>query len=119
MGTRIHIRDFNLPPNSRVPSEQFSVYSELKRPNKTNKQKILTNFLMFRIIGGGALHPPPPLAPSRGAPALAGLAKKYPKMAAQARAGLYKSWQCFRRMCAFSLFKNEGILIVANLFASI
>ena len=27
-----------------------------------------------------------------------------------ARAGLYKSWQCFRRMCAFSLFKNKGIL---------
>ena len=25
-------------------------------------------------------------------------------------AGLYKSWQCFRRMCAFSLFKNKGIL---------
>jgi hypothetical protein len=27
-----------------------------------------------------------------------------------AREGLYKSWQCFRRMCAFSLFKNKGIL---------
>ena len=27
-----------------------------------------------------------------------------------ARAGLYKSWQCFRRMCAFSLFKIKGIL---------
>ena len=27
-------------------------------------------------------------------------------------AGLYKSWQCFRRMCAFSLFKNKGILLV-------
>jgi hypothetical protein len=27
-----------------------------------------------------------------------------------ARAGLYKSWQCFRRMCAFSLFKNKEIL---------
>ena len=26
-----------------------------------------------------------------------------------ARAGLYKSWQYFRRMCAFSLFKNKGI----------
>jgi hypothetical protein len=23
-----------------------------------------------------------------------------------------KSWQCFRRMCAFSLFKNKGILLV-------
>ncbi len=23
---------------------------------------------------------------------------------------LYKSWQCFRRMCAFSLFKNKGML---------
>jgi hypothetical protein len=35
------------------------------------------------------------------------------KMAAEicsALAGLYKSWQCFRRMCAFSLFKNKGIL---------
>jgi hypothetical protein len=26
-----------------------------------------------------------------------------------ARAGLYKSWQCFRRMCAFSLFKNNSV----------
>ena len=35
------------------------------------------------------------------------------KMAAEicsARAGLYKSWHCFRRMCSFSLFKNKGIL---------
>ncbi len=23
--------------------------------------------------------------------------------------GLYKSWQCFRRMWAFSVFKNKGI----------
>ena len=23
-----------------------------------------------------------------------------------ARAGLYKSWHCFRRMCSFSLFKK-------------
>ena len=27
-----------------------------------------------------------------------------------ARAGLYKSWQCFCRMYLFSLFKNKGIL---------
>ena len=23
---------------------------------------------------------------------------------------LYKSWQCFRGLCAFSFFKNKGIL---------
>ena len=31
---------------------------------------------------------------------------------------LYKFWQCFRRMCVFSFFKNKGILqrIVLALF---
>jgi hypothetical protein len=34
-----------------------------------------------------------------------------------ARAGLYKSCQGFRRMCAFSLFKKKGILHVENCFS--
>ena len=28
-----------------------------------------------------------------------------------ASGSLYKSWQCFRGLCAFSFFKNKGVLL--------